>query len=91
MSSISYQSLYLILILFLTNIVYASESPANQQVVRNLENINSVFSVTKSKDNNFQYSAVKITKSQFNKDMDSLDIVYTCDGIIINGVELKSD
>lgn len=84
-----------ILISFLTlsllSLVYATENQIIQQEIKyfgNTEDVNSVFRTSKFKNNNSQQSVIQTTKSKLNNDPASFEIIYTCEGIMIDGVEL---
>jgi len=79
------------LILSSLDLVYATENQITQQEIKhfgNTEDINSIFYTSKFKKNSSQQSAIQTPKSKLNKDTVSFDISYTCEGIIIDGVEL---
>lgn len=84
-----------ILIAFLTltslSLVYATEDQITQEEIKrfgNTEDMNSMFRTSKFKKNNPQQSVIQTTKSKLNNDTVSFEIIYTCEGIIIDGVEL---
>ena len=79
------------LILSSLGLTYATENQVTQQEIKNFGNtvnINDEFRTSKFKNNNAQQSVIQTTKSKLNKDTVSFDISYTCEGIIIDGVEL---
>ncbi len=76
------------LILSSLGLTYATEDQVAQQEIKNIVNINNEFRTTKFKNNNAQQSVVQTIKSKLNKDTVSFDISYTCEGIVIDGVEL---
>jgi hypothetical protein len=79
------------LILSSLGLTYATEDQVAQQEIKNFGNtvnINNEFRTTKFKNNNAQQSVVQTIKSKLNKDTVSFDISYTCEGIVIDGVEL---
>jgi len=84
-----------LLVSFLTffslGLVCAAENQTTQQEAEYSENtgdINSMFRTSKFKKNSSQQSAIQTTKSKLNKDEVSFDISYTCEGVVIDGVEL---
>ena len=79
------------LILSSLGLTYATEDQVTHQEIKhfgNTVNINNEFRTSKFKNNNAQQSAIQTTKLRLNKDTVSFDISYTCEGIIIDGVEL---
>ena len=79
-----------LLILSSLGLTYATENQVTQQEIKNFGNtvnINDEFRTSKFKDNNAQQSVIQTTKSKLNKDTVSFDIGYTCEGIIIDGVD----
>ena len=79
------------LILSSLGLTYATEDQVTHQEIKhfgNTVNINNEFRTTKFKNNNAQQSVVQTIKSKLNKDTVSFDISYTCEGIVIDGVEL---
>ena len=79
------------LILSSFGLSYATVDQIAQQEIKNFGNtvnINDEFRTSKFKNNNAQKSAIQTTKSKLNKDRVSFDISYTCEGIIIDGIEL---
>ncbi len=73
------------------SLVNATENQITQQEIKyfeNTEDINSMYRTSKFKKNSSQQSAIQTSKSKLNKDTVSFDISYTCEGIIIDGVEL---
>ena len=79
------------LILSSLGLTYATEDQVVQQQIKNFGNtvnINDEFRTTKFKNNNAQQSVVQTTGLTLNKDTVSFDIRYTCEGVIIDGVEL---
>ena len=79
------------LILSSLGLTYATEDQVAQEEIKhfgNTEVINSMFYTSKFKKNSSQQSAIHTSKSKLNKDTVSFDISYTCEGVIIDGVEL---